>query len=275
MNINIYHIETIFQRFINFLSLQDVQTLLKYAEQTPGCQQFLARSSHLLNCSAEELENLIYKPGDEEDHLMFINVYLWQQKQGKINHQRRIKYYFQDFDNQLIIHRAMMENGYENIDNLPFVGFDGNLTSYRQEIDKYLHCYEFPDYNDDDYLGYLISILNVLGPQIHTYHQLDSINKFLNYILSHINIDMRLNWLQPGSFTIFLYDLGMSPEKTWPSYCYVVKNGCRSIYDFIAIFLGFKIYGNKVRQLWHPFDVYGGMDLIELLVGSSIPEKDR
>ena len=258
-------LRTIFQRFLGFLSPQGVEILLDYSRQIPECQNFVDLATSLLTCSVNELERLIYMPGDEEDHVMFLNVFLWQQKQGRINSQQRIHYDFQEWDNQLIIHREMVANGYEYIDQISFVDFEGNSTNYAIEIDKCLKLYQFPEYDDDDYFSYLTSILNVIGPRINNHPRLNEIKKFVTYILDHLHIDPRLKWLQPAPFSILIYDLDCNPEITWSAYCQLVRTGCRSIYDVVAALLGFRMYGSKVQQVWTPFNIFGGIQLIELL----------
>lgn len=258
------NLEIVFRRFLGFLTPQELGRLSQLAAETQD--SYLASMiDSLLNMSFDELQRRINSSGDEEDNLTYIGVILWKKKNGLFNFPFQLDYEFYEWDYQLIIHREMILNGYTEIFSKRFWRF-GEQISYLEELVSYIDFYEHSGYTDDDYFSYLLSILNVVGTQVGSYIEISKVKKFLAYILNHIHEDSRLNWLQPAPFSILLYDLNLFLEESWNTYEYLVVSRDRTIDDFLAAFLGIKIFGKKAKSLWRDVDLLMKIDSIEFLV---------
>jgi hypothetical protein len=212
--------KTIFNLFLCFLTEKGVNILLRHCLREPNGTELAKRINQLLRADERELRELIARGGDEEDIVAYLNVFLWKQKIGKIEKHLRIKYDFEEPSNAWLVHRQMVANGYEGIASIEYrVGGNGGVTTYEQEIEKYLgfHKQDPTSYVDDDYFSWLATNLNVIGPKIKSFQRLPEVIEFVEYVLLNINKDKRLEWLTLSSFTMLVYDLSYPEEKNLAS----------------------------------------------------------
>lgn len=261
-------LESIFQLFLGFLSPSGVDLLLENIRGQHTVST-LSKVTSLMNASTAELKRLIEGPGDEEDKVMYLGVFLWRQNFGSILKELRVSYEFEFWYDATLIHRQMVFNGYENIDRLPLAMLpEEGVTTYLALIEKYLGFHKKQiGYDEDDYFSFLTTVLSVMGPTIQSNSRVMEIVEFVDYIIENIETDQRLNWLRGASFTMLVYDLGISPEKSWAAYKKLVQSSLTgSMDDFITAFLGIRMYGDAARSEWRHKRILGGFELLDSLV---------
>lgn len=255
-----------------FLPPPAVHTLLAFCQAAPDTAAIAGRTQRLLQAPVAHLYDLVARPGDAEDKVAYLNVFLWRQKYGDIGRKHRIKYDFYSltYDIQLI-HRFMIANGYEGIEHMRLNTKNIDIIStYDTEIEHYLDAFRATDgfqeasgYAYDDDFTSLATYLTIIGPIIHQHPRLAEIRAFVDYLLDHWQEDSRLAWLSPGLFTMMVADLHYDPARTWPLYQLLCPQ--IGLFDYPALLLGIRMYGDVARATLQHQDIPGGYALLEAL----------
>jgi hypothetical protein len=268
---NFLCIKVIFRYFLYFLTPKAVDILIERCWEEPDTAELARSMTRLFQANVKALYDLVAREGDEEDTVAYLNVFLWRQKYGDINQKLRIRYDFSSSHNAWLIHRCMIANGYEGIEHMRLRPAHANVVStYAEEIAHSLDVFHAShgfqaayghDY-DDDFTS-LATYLTVIGPTIEQHPRLAEIRIFFDYIVRHWKDNERLVWLPPALFTMMAYDLQYEPAYTWPLYQFLLPRV--SIFDYHALLLGIRMYGDLARLTLQHHNIPGGYALLDTL----------
>jgi len=229
----------------------------------------------MLQASSDELIRQVRDDGDEEDKLISLNVFLWRQSHGVIPVTARIECGFLKHPFVRYIHRYMAANGYERIaEQIPFQHKDSYAAEARRLLNEFARS-RFEDSEDDgngNQYWHLLSLLNVLGPQINNFDYLSEVVHFCDYLIYDYKSNPALNELHDdidlSAFALLLMDLQIEPSKTWLVFKDLfLQSKNRTVVSYPALLAGLQMYGELMVVELPAVELQGGIDLFLRLAG--------
>ncbi len=229
----------------------------------------------ILSWDAEELTAHAARAGAPEDKCAFLDVFLWKQKHGLINKNRRVQAYLGPSARPITyyIHRYMVATGYEGVltgdDVYTQVG-----VKYLQEIDVLLNEWKRPDFGRGNLSFWdIVLLLNVIGPTIANYERRSDARELAEYILENHSVDPRLQDFRGdrelSAFALLLSDLKIESHRTWPAFqSLLLSTRERSVLAYPALIVGAKMYEKKLDGVLGGVDLQGGTSLFFSLLDS-------
>jgi hypothetical protein len=231
--------------------------------------------ARVLSWDADELALWAAREGDPEDKCAIMDVFLWRQRHGLIDKNRRIHSSLGAGARPLtyLIHRYMVANDYDGIlagdDPYTQVGI-----KYIQEIDALLEQWKKPDFGPGD-AGFwdIVLLLNVVGPTFATFDRRPNARELAEYILENHSVDPRLQGFRGdrelSALALLLSDLKIEPDRTWPVFqSLLLSTRQRSVLAYPALIVGAKMYGKKLDGILGEVDLQGGTSLFISLIES-------
>ena len=219
--------------------------------------------SQILSWSPDELIQWTAREGDEEDKMIFLDVFLWRQRHGIIDRKKRINHAFLEESYAWYVHRYMIANGYDNILTTPPSRRDE--VSYLEQIESLLDLFDNRRFRSDEFWS-LIVLLNVLGPQLEKYKRRDEVLKIAEYIVTNFKSDARLetftNDNEFAGWALLVFDLKMHADQTWPVFKEIFLSSPKhSVTCYPALIVGLEMYGSLFRKEMDKIEIQGGNDL--------------
>jgi hypothetical protein len=139
------------EQFLYFFPAHAGNVLLDQAWKIPGRHKQAEWLSIVLNRSAVELAESIARPGDPEDKMILLDVFLWKQRHGLIDRGLRVESQFSRWPDGYYLQRYMVANGYEGVLSTP--QYLDQPRALLEEVDWLLDRFKSGDSSQEDLWG--------------------------------------------------------------------------------------------------------------------------
>ena len=182
-------IEYIFTDNLYILSEKNVNSFIRYVSSLDKLSTIENKIIELLNKPAQKHIERI-KMGDKgllDKSVLFkeLTFYLWKQKNKRIKNESRVTFNYTDLtlEQALILHRQMIENGYEGILTNKFESESQLVIIYETEIKNCLkQLDDLTNITINDYFSWFCRMLNVIGKKVKELIYFPKIIEFIEYI---------------------------------------------------------------------------------------------
>jgi len=259
---------TVLENFLCMLPLRSGQRLVDVFRQYDETRNRAVWFERVLGRQPDELMRDVLEHADREDTVVRMNVFLWKQKNGVIDKTLRIRCSLGARARPLTyyLHRCMMGNGYTGIvdgqDPYTRVG-----VHYLEEIELLLSRWQTPEFGrDGEGFWDLVILLNVLGPQLASYHRRGEVLGFAEYILREYKRDNRLSCFNDDSelaaLMLLASDLGILSGSTLPIFeDLFLSRTKRSVLCYPALIVASVAYGQHLDGFLKNVEIQGGTAL--------------
>ena len=219
----------------------------------------------IIHFSANELIEWTSRDGDEEDKMIFMDVFLWKQRHGLIDPSLRIAYLFHEQSYAWLLNRYMVANGYLDVLDQPQI--EGETIGYLAQIELLLDRFNHSDFTAEDLWSLLIQ-LNVLGSQIDQYGRRSEVLKVAEQVMQDAPVQLApLNDVELARVSLLMLDLKLAPDKTWPRFRELFLSTSHSVACYPTLIAGLQMYGDVFLKEIQGIEIQGGNDLFFELMG--------
>ncbi len=265
------------QDFLYLLPPGSGELLIRSFSAQQDMQRSIEWFKRVLNYDASALLSWILAEGDEEDHRIYANVFLWKQRHKMIDSALRVNGKFEDSPYTYHLHRYMLANGDEGVLDIPRSSYDAvdrqsPNFSYRAEAGQLLDRFSAEGLStESEDFERLTDLLSILGPQFDSYPRRPEVAAFAANILAFSAKISGIPVLtsDPGftNFSWLMLDLGLDPAQTWEPYkALALAKRKRSVSSYPALISGLSMYPDKMSEILGAIEVQGGRDLFLTLV---------
>ncbi len=234
-----------------------IDILLSYCQKLPDRKTY-NEIIRLCKMDEKELKHFIGYGADEDDFLMYMNIFLWKQKEKIFPINNKINYDFSDLYLTILSHRFMINAGYQGVEKMLFSQNDNSPTTHLTEISTYIDAFEKNISYEEPFFCWLFSNLYAVGPNIKENKDRKRIHFFYNYFLKNHNEPI-FEGVRLFEFVYLCIDLESNLNTLWdPVQYYFKKNGI-IWYDLPAYPILVNYFGDKfcslVRNYLHDLDL--------------------